>query len=52
MIDATANLPARILLNFSGGYLYSNTDPYVLYDQRQHHLPHTGPARRLFHAKA
>jgi LPS-assembly protein len=31
MIDATATVGTR-LLNFTGGYLYSNTDPYVLYD--------------------
>ncbi len=31
MIDATASLGTRSL-NLSGGYLYSNTDPYVLYD--------------------
>jgi LPS-assembly protein len=31
MIDATATVGNK-LLNFSGGYLYTNTDPYVLYD--------------------
>jgi LPS-assembly protein len=31
MIDGTANLTLPHL-NLSGGYLYSNTDPYVLYD--------------------
>jgi LPS-assembly protein len=31
MIDATATAGTK-LLNFSGGYLYTNTDPYVLYD--------------------
>jgi LPS-assembly protein len=31
MIDATVNGGTK-MLNFSGGYLYTNTDPYVLYD--------------------
>ena len=31
MIDATANLGTP-RLNLSGGYLYTSTDPYVLYD--------------------
>jgi LPS-assembly protein len=31
MIDATANAGTH-LLNVSGGYLYDNTNPYVLYD--------------------
>jgi LPS-assembly protein len=31
MIDATANVGTHAL-NFSGGYLYTNTNPYVLYD--------------------
>ena len=32
MIDATA-YAGTSLLNFTGGYLYTNTNPYVLYDQ-------------------
>jgi LPS-assembly protein len=31
MIDATANFGTHVL-HFSGGYLYTNTNPYVLYD--------------------
>ncbi|HUM08089.1 MAG TPA: LPS assembly protein LptD [Acidocella sp.] len=31
MIDATANVGTHTL-NFTGGYLYTNTTPYVLYD--------------------
>ncbi len=31
MIDATASAGGK-LLNVTGGYLYTNTDPYVLYD--------------------
>jgi LPS-assembly protein len=31
MVDATVNAGTH-LLTFSAGYLYSNTDPYVLYD--------------------
>ena len=32
MIDATANVGTHTL-NFTGGYLYANTNPYVLYQQ-------------------
>ena len=32
MIDATANFGTHAL-NFSGGYLYANTNPYVLYNE-------------------
>jgi LPS-assembly protein len=31
MIDATANVGTKVF-SVSGGYLYSNTNPYVLYD--------------------
>jgi LPS-assembly protein len=32
MIDTTATV-GKPVLNFSGGYLYTNTNPYVLYDE-------------------
>ena len=31
MVDTTANIGAHTL-NVSGGYLYTSTDPYSLYD--------------------
>ena len=33
MIDATATTLGTHVLNFTGGYLYANTNPYVLYQQ-------------------
>lgn len=57
MIDATASFGTS-LLNFSGGYLYSSTNPYVLYQQPfQLGYPSTFPAgyfvaRREFTANA
>lgn len=44
MIDATASIGTP-RLNFSGGYLYANTNPYVLYNQPfQTDIPATFPA--------
>jgi LPS-assembly protein len=57
MLDATASFGTS-LLNFSGGYLYSNTNPYVLYNQGfQLNNPASFPAsyyvaRREFTANA
>ena len=57
MIDATANFGTP-RLNFSGGYLYSNTNPYVLYTQPfELNVPSSIPAayfvpRREFTANA
>ncbi len=57
LIDATANFGTP-KLNLSGGYLYSNTNPYVLYNQPfQLGVPATFPAayfvqRREFTANA
>ena len=57
MIDTTASFGTH-LLNFSGGYLYSNTNPYVLYQQPiQLDIPSSFPAayfvpRREFTANA
>jgi LPS-assembly protein len=44
MIDTTASL-GNSRLNFSGGYLYANTNPYVLYNQPyQLNVPSSFPA--------
>jgi LPS-assembly protein len=57
MIDATASFGTP-MLNFSGGYLYANTNPYVLYNQAfQLDNPSSFPAsyyvaRREFTANA
>ncbi len=47
MIDATANF-GNHTLNFSGGYLYSNTNPYVLYDSPSTISPTLSPPRDYF----
>ncbi|HQT45668.1 MAG: organic solvent tolerance protein [Acidocella sp. 20-63-7] len=47
MIDATATLGTP-LLNFTGGYLYSNTDPYVLYDTQSTPSVTTNPPPGYF----
>ena len=47
MIDASANFGTQ-LLNFSGGYLYSNTDPYVLYDSPSLISPTLSPPAGYF----
>ncbi len=50
MIDATASLGDERLM-FTGGYLYTNTDPYVLYDQADIPAAYFTP-RREFTANA
>jgi LPS-assembly protein len=47
MIDATANFGNHVLY-FSGGYLYSNTDPYVLYDAPSTISPTLAPPAGYF----
>ena len=47
MIDATANV-GNHTLNFSGGYLYANTNPYVLYDSPSPISPTLDPPAGYF----
>ncbi len=47
MIDATANVGTHTL-NFSGGYLYTNTNPYVLYDSPSTISPTIDPPAGYF----
>jgi LPS-assembly protein len=47
MIDATANV-GNHTLSFSGGYFYSNTDPYVLYNTPSTISPTLNPPAGYF----
>jgi LPS-assembly protein len=47
MIDATANV-GNHTLSFSGGYLYSNTNPYVLYNEPSTVSPTLDPPAAYF----
>ena len=47
MIDTTASFGTP-KLNFSGGYLYANTDPYVLYDSPSTVSPTLNPPAGYF----